>query len=182
MNSPYANYQINWAAVAGRFAFIGLWIPLMFTLLPIAGVAQTSMNVYKYNRRRTEKIINTKCAAEWPNDRRMHAHCYRQQWNGLNQLQQPMPRDLNGQQFNTIRKKCGLQWEPDFQMWAYCERQQREALLKLRTRNPRDLNRAIFKKITKLCAKKWPMDYQMRDYCEVQAIETLRKNRAKLAR
>ncbi|MBI3001235.1 MAG: hypothetical protein HYY46_22715, partial [Deltaproteobacteria bacterium] len=106
-----------------------IWLALVLIFPPLV-MAQTSMQVYTYDRFKTESVINKLCDSRWPGDDRMQSHCKNESWQALGQLGRASPglatEDLNGEEFEAVRKHCGLKWEPDFKMWAHCESQQRE--------------------------------------------------------
>lgn len=81
-------------------------------------IAQTDIIVYVNDRFKTESIIKNMCGSRWPTDQRMQSYCENEQWQALDELKRASPGlgtfDLNGQEFETVRKHCGLRWEPDF--------------------------------------------------------------------
>lgn len=106
-----------------------------------------------------DQILQQKCTEEWPNDFRMIQHCQKGQQEGIAQLDQGMPTDIQPDAFRIIRGKCSGEWPRDFKMRAYCESQQYEAYRTLRASSVSVASQGR-------CAQKWPDDYKMRKYCE----------------
>jgi hypothetical protein len=74
--------------------------------------------------------IRTKCAADWPDDFRMRAHCQEQQDAAFATLRR---RAMSGSsEDRTIRRKCATDWPDDFRMRNYCEEQQLKGLASIR--------------------------------------------------
>jgi len=71
-----------------------------------------------------DQIIQEKCERDWPTDFRMRAYCEQLQRQGLQDLSASNPRDINPNEFATVRTKCADDWPRDFRMRAYCEQQQ----------------------------------------------------------
>lgn len=78
-----------------------------------------------------DKVIQAKCAKEWPTDFAVRAFCERQQRTAVTTLNARVM--VSGDQV-TIRKKCATDWPDDFAVRNYCEEQQLKALEELARR------------------------------------------------
>jgi hypothetical protein len=73
--------------------------------------------------------IRQKCAADWPDDFQMRAHCENEQRQAEATIGN---RSMTTRDQMTIRTKCQRDWSDDFRMRNYCEEQQLKALASIR--------------------------------------------------
>lgn len=125
-----------------------------------------------------EEVIKTKCAAQWPEDFRMQAHCIEQQQQAARLLTNTsdLPTAVSTPSTG-VRTKCAADWPDDFRMRAHCEQQQMKGLEALTQPRPEDISEDDYSILFLHCEKQWATDYRMRAHCMSQQMEAVRKLR-----
>lgn len=141
----------------------------------LVGMSLFPWGAYLYAVEDPDKVIEEKCAIDWPDNYRMRAACIEQQSQVLNKsLSSPIDPRLTVEDLTLLREKCANDWPDDFRMRAQCEQKQIRGFQKLQSPPPKDVTLKDYSVAVAHCAKEWPDDFRMRAHCLEERLAAMR--------